>query len=269
MNEVNLLHYIQSWDFVDQLIEDQVFDKIYADVWHLFPNCTSLLQFDSTTDQPTLIILSRLTVAQFFEMYDITNLTQITIVNLRVWVAGIGHKFAPEFDDIGLMTWYGWKVYEPISLSDLNTTICDVQQPTYVRITHRHVPDDMGIVSQWGMWYQWTLSQSVTYMPASMIEAVWWLPDTDRQYVLVSDWSQWYLSQEFVQFVDDGWVSVVAMEQSPQTVADYVDRIQMIYPKHKIIWLSIGTDAREWHIIVDEYRDEWYGCDSQGIGQKL
>ena len=93
MSETNLLHYIQSWDFVDQLIEDQTYSAIYADVWHLFPNCTPLSQFDPSVDQPTLIILSRLTAAQFFEMYDVSNLTQITIVNLRVWVAGIGHKF--------------------------------------------------------------------------------------------------------------------------------------------------------------------------------
>ena len=32
MNEVNLLHYIQSWDFVDQLIESQSYSIIYADV---------------------------------------------------------------------------------------------------------------------------------------------------------------------------------------------------------------------------------------------
>ncbi len=271
MSETNLLHYIQSWDFVDQLIESKTYRAIYADVWHLFPNCMSLSDFDPIVDQSTLIILSRLTIAQFFEMYDVTNLTQITIVNLRVWVAGIGHKFAPEFDDISLMTWYGWRVYEPISLSDLNTVVSTPQQPTYLRITHRYVPSEIEMKQRDGLWYFGEMGQSMTLFPASMIEAVWLLDAEDQksQYVLVSDWANWYLSDHFREIATHGGSSVIVMEQSQQSAAQYIDVIQTLYPKHRIIARTVGTDIRQGDVIVDEYRDEWYGCDSLSLGKKL
>ncbi len=271
MNEVNLLHYIQSWDFVDQLIESQSYSIIYADVWHLFPNCVPLKQFDSAVDQPTLIILSRLTAAQFFDLYDVSNLTQITIVNLRVWVASIGHKFAPEFDDITLMTWYGWRVYEPISLSDLDHIISTTQQPTYIRITHRYLPSQLEMAQRDGLWYLGEMWQSITLFPASMIEAVGWLDPEEQksQYVLISDWSYWYLSDYFREIATHGGSSVIVMEQSQQSAIDYVAVIQTLYPKHRILVRTVGTDIRDWEVIVDEYRDERYGCDTIWLGRKL
>jgi hypothetical protein len=119
-----------------------------------------------------LIILSRLTVEQFFEMYDVTNLTQITIINLRVGVASIGHKLVPEFDDIALMTGYGWLVYEPISLADLDTIVATAEQPSYLRITHRYLPATLEMQQRDGLWYFGEMGQSMTLFPASMIETV-------------------------------------------------------------------------------------------------
>jgi hypothetical protein len=271
MSETNLLHYIQSWDFVDTLIEWWQYQSIYADVWHLFPNCSPLSEWNTTGDPATIIILSRLTVAQFLQMYDVADLSHITIINLRVWVAGIGHKFIPEFDDIRLMTWYGWTVYEPISLYDLNTVVSTIQQPTYLRITHRYVPSEIEMKQRDGLWYFGEMGQSMTLFPASMIEAVWLLDAEEQksQYMLVSDWTNWYLSDYFREVASYGGSTVIVMEQSPQSAAEYIDVIQTLYPKHHILARTIGTDIREWDVIVDEYRDEWYGCDAIWLGRKL
>lgn len=270
MSETNLLHYIQSWDFVDQLIEDKTYDIIYADVWHLFPNCSPLQDF-TATDKSVLIILSRLTVEQFLDMFDITSVAHITIVNLRVWVAGIGHKFTPEMDDIALMTGHGWTAYEPVSRTDLSMISSQTNTPVYIRITHRYLPDHLDLTARHGMRYHGQLSGSVTYFPASMIEAVGWLDSESQssQYVLVSDWSGRYLSDEFREVADSGGSSVIIMEQNIQSMSEYIDIIQMLYPKHRIAGVSVGTDLREGEIIVDEHRDEWCGCDALWLGRKL
>lgn len=270
MSETNLLHYIQSWDFVDQLIEDKTYAHIYADVWHLFPNCTALQDFVST-QEPAMIILARLTVAQLFEMYDIVSWGHITIVNLRTGVAGIGHKFIAEMDDIALMTWYGWTTYEPVSLADLTTISSYTDNPTYIRVTHRYLPSHMEMSARGGMWYAGEMSSSVTFFPASMIEAVGWLDaDAQRsQYVMISDWWRWYLSDEFSEIASLWGSSVLVMEQSPQAAADYIDGIKSLYPKHRFVVRTVGTDIREGDVIVDEYRDERYGCDSLSLGRKL
>ena|GEM_PF-2314979 len=99
------------------------------------------------------MILSRLTVAQFLDMYDITGVAHITIVNLRVGVAGIGHKFAPEMDDIALMTGHGWTVYEPVSRTDLEMIVSQMSNPVYIRITHRYLPDHLDLTARHGMRY--------------------------------------------------------------------------------------------------------------------
>jgi hypothetical protein len=204
-------------------------------------------------------------------MYDVSHLTHITIVNLRVGVAGIGHKLAPEFDDIALMTWYGWRVYEPVSLSDLDNIVNITQQLTYMRITHRYLPSEIDMRQRDGLWYFGEMGQSITLFPASMVETIWLLDSEEQksQYVLVSDWSNWYLSDYFREIAAHGGSSVIVMEQSQQSAVDYIDVIQTLYPKHRIIARTVGTDIRQWDVIVDEYRDEWYGCDAIWLGRKL
>lgn len=272
MSETNLLHYIQSWDFVDQIIDVKVYDKIYADVWHLFPNCIPLSQFDMDNDQSTLVILSRFTVAEFLQMYDINNLTKITVINMRVWVASIGHKLVSEFDDIWLMTWYGRRVYEPISLSDLDNSVITADCPTYIRITHRYVPSQMDMKQRNGLWYFGEMWQSMTLFPASMIETIGLLDPEEQksQYMLVSDWTNWYLSDEFREIASYGWFVVVVMEQSQQSAWDYCEMISSLYPKLRIIPIVVGSILNsKWDVIVDEYRDERYGCDDIAIAHKL
>lgn len=149
-----------------------------------------------------MIILSRLTVAQLFEMYDLSDCSQITVINLRVGVAGIGHKFAVENNDIEYMTSIGRRVYEPVSLSDFQTVMTDVSVCNYIRVTHRYVPDDIDMQLRDGLRYFGNeLAQSMTLFPASMIETVGKFdPEShSSQYVMISDWSTWFLSDSFAE----------------------------------------------------------------------
>lgn len=66
------------------------------------------------------------------------------------------------------------------------------------------------------------------------------------QYVLVSDWTNWYLSDYFREIASYGGGStVIVMEQSQQSAAEYVSMIQVLYPKHHILARTIGTDIRQ------------------------
>ena len=66
----------------------------------------------------------------------------------------------------------GRRVYEPISLSDLDTVVSTTDSPTYIRITHRYVPSEIDMRQRDGLWYFGEMGQSMTLFPASMIEAV-------------------------------------------------------------------------------------------------
>jgi hypothetical protein len=63
--------------------------------------------------------------------------------------------------------------------------------------------------------------------------------------VLVSDWTNWYLSDYFREIASYGGSTVIVMEQSPQSAADYIDVIQALYPKHRILARTVGTDIRD------------------------
>lgn len=60
------------------------------------------------------------------------------------------------------------------------------------------------------------------------------------------------------------------MEQSHQAASDYCDMISSLYPKLRIFPLTLGTTINHnGDVIVDEHRDEWYGCDDITITNKL
>ena len=52
---------------------------------------------------------------------------------------------------------------------------------------------------------------------------------------MISDWSSWYMSDYFREVASIGGTSIVVMEQTQQSVDDYVDVIRTLYPKHRII----------------------------------
>gem|GEM_PF-3321909 len=126
------------------------------------------------------------------------------------------------------MTSMGRRVYEPVSLTDFQTILTDVSSCNYVRITHRYVPDDIDMQMRDGLRYFGNeLAQSMTLFPASMIETVGKLnPDQQSsQYVLISDWSSWFLSDSFAEVASLGGTSIVVMEQSSVSAHDYCDMI--------------------------------------------